>query len=204
MDHFWSGLSSAIGGIVTAIVVFAILAMCGPEISNSFKEASCADPKGLDRAEQPTRVEATSQLPPQESISYGPNNLVDGDTGTAWVEGADGLGVKERITFTWTARQNIKLICVVNGYGKSWTSYTTNARLRLVNVSTNDEDAEESALSEQNESSFAEFQKLEGPQGETSAITIEILAVRAGRDDSEDVKRASDMAISEIEFWVSD
>lgn len=204
MDHVWGALGSAVGGIVTAIAVFVIIAMCGSDISNSFKEASCVDPRGLKRADQPTRVEATSYLPPQGSISYGPNNLVDGDTGTAWVEGVRGLGIAEKITFTWTARQDIMLVCVVNGYGKSWSSYTTNARLRLVNVSTNDEDTEESALSEQNGNSFAEFQRLDSPQGKTLAITIEIIAVRAGRDDSKDLRRASDTAISEIEFWVAD
>lgn len=178
--------------------------MCGPGISDRFKKASCADPRGLNRADQPTKVEATSHLPPQGAVSYVPNNLVDGDTGTAWVEGVSGLGIGEKITFMWTARQDIRLVCVVNGYGKSWTGYTANARLRLADVLTNDEDAEESALSEQSENSFAEFQELGAPQGKTAAITIEIVAVRAGRDDSKEVRRASDTAISEIEFWVED
>lgn len=203
LNHVGNAFGTAAGGIVSALVAFTILAKCGPGISESLRGASCADPRGLESAEEP-EVKATSSLKPQDSFTYEPKNTVDGDTGTAWVEGAPGLGKGEKVTFTWTEPQNVRLICIVNGYGRSWDRYTANARLRLANVTTDAEDAEESALIEQNDNSFAEFQELDAPEGKTSSVVIEIIAVRAGRDTDLKATRDSDTAISEIEFWVDE
>lgn len=44
-------------------------------------------------------ISATSQLNDTADKTYSPSNLIDGNPATAYVEGADGTGVGESLTF---------------------------------------------------------------------------------------------------------
>ncbi|MDN3721005.1 caspase family protein [Roseibium salinum] len=65
------------------------------------------------------RVCASSVLDPQFGNRYGPANLFDGNTATAWVEGVSGDGTGERILFSFDRPRQLSGFEIVNGYAKS-------------------------------------------------------------------------------------
>lgn len=77
-------------------------------------------------------VSASSFLKSQGSNSYGPNNMVDGNPLTAWVEGKSGYGIGQEITFEGGIPNMI-----LNGYQKSVSSYYNNSRVKTFKVSYN-------------------------------------------------------------------
>ena len=78
----------------------------------------------------------SSVLPPQSGNSYGPENLADGDTRTAWCEGVKGQGIGETITLRISRSASFSRLLIGNGYGKSQKSYESNSRPRLVEITT--------------------------------------------------------------------
>ena len=80
-------------------------------------------------------VTTSSTLPPQAGNSYAPGKLMDGDTRTAWVEGAADDGVGEWIKVTYDSPMRIKRIYFANGYGKTDKSYRENGRIRDAEIS---------------------------------------------------------------------
>lgn len=77
---------------------------------------------------------ASSVLPSQFGNSYGPANLFNASTGTAWVEGRDGNGVGEWITVEFDSMRRVKSINVQNGYQKSNDIFQKNNRVRQLRV----------------------------------------------------------------------
>ena len=73
---------------------------------------------------------SSSVLPPQFGNSYGPANLFNASTGTAWVEGRPGDGVGEWITVEFDSMRVVKSINVQNGYQKNNDIFQKNNRVR--------------------------------------------------------------------------
>jgi hypothetical protein len=143
----------------------------------------------------------------EAGLSYGAGNVLDGDAGTAWVEGRtaddkEPLGINDSLVFGWDEPQDLQLVCVVNGYAKSWDVYTRNASVRLATVTTDRGDEEEIGLLQKGEDTFTEYQVLKAPKGSTNKLTITIVAVRSGVSTASE--RFPDTALSEVEFWVKD
>ena len=93
-------LKAIVQGVAFSLIVALASTVFGPPLAAQFAEAvrepSCADPRGLTRV-SPTRVQASSELSPETTsdgrrLTYEAARAIDGDTGTAWVEGVDGLG----------------------------------------------------------------------------------------------------------------
>lgn len=76
-----------------------------------------------------------SVLGSQSGNNYGPQNLFDGDPGTAWCEGAGGAGAGQRIVLTVTDGAPFDRLLIWNGYQKNAASFTRNARPRTILVS---------------------------------------------------------------------
>ena len=74
------------------------------------------------------RIITTSTL--QSTSKYSSTNLFDNQKATAWVEGVDGNGINEKITFEAFQAVNIDAIQIWNGYQRSRSVYQTNARLK--------------------------------------------------------------------------
>ena len=72
-------------------------------------------------------VTASSYLS-EKNIKHVPDLIMDGDTTTAWVEGVDGNGEGESITFTFGDLYAVSDIKIWNGYQKSEDLYYKNAR----------------------------------------------------------------------------
>ncbi|ORC30275.1 hypothetical protein B4O97_18290 [Marispirochaeta aestuarii] len=67
------------------------------------------------------------------SVTYGPEALFDGDTGSPWVEGVPGSGVGESLTVM--TQRLVSRISVVNGFARSRRLFERNNRVREVSVS---------------------------------------------------------------------
>jgi hypothetical protein len=86
-------------------------------------------------------LEATSTLAPQGMISYSVMNLIDDRPGTAWVEGADGAGKGERVSFELEPNaQDSTLVFVVdgvriqNGFCRTEAVFNKNSRVKSLGV----------------------------------------------------------------------
>jgi hypothetical protein len=99
---FWKAVLQT---VVFSLIVGLASAILGPilaaQVTESLREPNCSDPRGLTRA-TPTDERASSELPPERtkdgrSLEYRAQMSLDGDTGTAWVEGVSGLGQGEWI-----------------------------------------------------------------------------------------------------------
>lgn len=74
------------------------------------------------------RIITTSTL--QANSKYSSSNLFDNRKESAWVEGADGSGVNEQLTFEVFQVVNIDAIQIWNGYQRSPNIYNSNVRLK--------------------------------------------------------------------------
>ncbi|MFK8006332.1 MAG: hypothetical protein AB8H03_08180 [Saprospiraceae bacterium] len=74
------------------------------------------------------RIVTSSTL--QSTSKYSSTNLFDNQKASAWVEGVDGNGINEQLTFEVFQGVNIDAIQIWNGYQRSPSVYKTNARLK--------------------------------------------------------------------------
>lgn len=66
----------------------------------------------------------------QSSPKYSTANLFDNKKSTAWVEGKDGNGIGEQLSFEFFQPVEIDAIKIWNGYQRSTNTYQSNARLK--------------------------------------------------------------------------
>ena len=89
----------------------------------------------ITAANQPATMCMSSVLAPQGSNSYGPSNVTDDNSDTAWVEAASGQGVGEFITIIFEQPQRLSTLSLRNGYAKSNRVFTRNSRVRRLRIS---------------------------------------------------------------------
>lgn len=75
-----------------------------------------------------------SALSSQQGNQYGPQNLFDNVPATAWVEGVQGTGEGQRLSFDFAQPRDIAELYVMNGYAKTEQTYTRNARVRQLRL----------------------------------------------------------------------
>lgn len=133
---------------------------------------------------------ASSTLPPpaDRSSSYDASNTLDGNLGTGWSEGAIGPGIGESLTYQFSKPMRISRVEIVNGFAKSPTLFSANARIRDAQIFTNF-GAKEVTL---NDSS--EWQTIIPNAGPTDVITLDVLSVYEGTS-------YEDLVVSEIRFF---
>ncbi len=129
---------------------------------------------------------------PGKDWTYKPENLVDNDFTSAWVEGATGDGVGEWLEFFFTRKYAFKNIIIWSGYQKTSPSgknlFYSNLRPRQIKL-----------LSENSQEQIIELKDSEEPQTFALNLTgnrlyLEILSVYRNGNE------ASDCAISEIKI----
>ncbi|MCW5771662.1 MAG: hypothetical protein KIT16_08520 [Rhodospirillaceae bacterium] len=111
-----------------ALAVFGLVAPAAAEV--------CLD-RGPGQYTSNHTICASSVLAPQGGNTYGPDHL-DGDTATAWCEGAPGDGRNEYLRIAYSKPVRFKSVLIGNGYAKSRTAYFPNARARTVRIETGD------------------------------------------------------------------
>jgi hypothetical protein len=75
----------------------------------------------------------SSTLKPEGSLSYAKESMRDNDLRTAWVEGVDGPGIGESITFKPNGAY-VTEIGILNGYVADESRYYANARVKKMRV----------------------------------------------------------------------
>jgi hypothetical protein len=66
--------------------------------------------------------------------SYSPQNTVDQNEKTAWVEGKEGYGIGESICYSFNEPVNIEELRIINGYAKSEELYLANSRVKKLKI----------------------------------------------------------------------
>ena len=133
-------------------------------------------------------VSASSYLS-EKNIKHVPDRIMDGDTTTAWVEGVEGNGEGESITFTFGDLYVVSDIKIWNGYQKSEDLYYKNARTSELELEFSDGSTERISLQDM-ASGFQEF-ALE--RHVTSYVKVKIVSTYDG-------SKYGDTVISEIEL----
>ncbi len=137
----------------------------------------------------PNEVTASSFLPSQSSNTYEPENAHDLNYGTAWVEGVNGDGIGEYLTYHFDFNPRITRIYVANGYVKNQTAWENNGRVKKLKMYVNDKPYAILCLEDSRSEQAFEFP----PIGDYQTMKFEIMEVYKG-------KKYSDVAISEIYF----
>jgi serine/threonine protein kinase len=133
-------------------------------------------------------------------VSYAAANLVDGNTSTTWVEGADGLGKGESVTFTFSRPVTVVTACLVNGYGKSTDLYRRNARVRTLDVITDNEQFTVGLTDLGLTAAPSTFQELPLPEQVVTQVTLRLRSFY-GPDQLAGKTSYEDTCLSEVQFW---
>ena len=94
-------------------------------------------------------AEASSFLDKDGDITYYPDNVMDDDISTAWVEGEDGNGEGEWIRIPADSDGEISAVRIVNGYQKSEEAYYKNNRVKEAELIFDDGSSEFAALADE-------------------------------------------------------
>lgn len=143
-------------------------------------------------------VNASSNLTPEGSNNYGVPMLDDGLPATAWVEGKDGDGVGESITFSFPKKyfegEGMKDIpfwgfMILNGYHKSQKAWKENGRAKRLRLRHNGNPLFTIELQDAMGAQSINFPSF--PLNAGDKVSLEVLEVYPG-------ERYPDMAISEL------
>ena len=154
-------------------------------------------PSARAAAEAPVQVDpgtisarASSELPPDGTVTYSIRNTLDGDTRTAWnSHGAvDGNGVGMTLTYRFPSPVHLVGIALVNGYAKTPRLRADNGRIRGV-VILADQRTVRVTLAD-----TPSRQRLDQDVGMTRKLTLRVTSIYPGT-------RYRDLALSEITFW---
>lgn len=134
-------------------------------------------------------VTASSTRVPYKDIIYNASFLVDGNLSTAWIEGANGKGIGESVSFNFGKTVTLKKIIVYPGYFKSESIWKKNNRLATVTFYFSNGSSQEFSFEDK-----MEPQTIDVGAIKTSYVKLVIENVYAGETDFEDT------AISELNF----
>ncbi len=86
------------------------------------------------------KISASSNLKSNDkNLTYLPQNVHDLSYKTAWVEGVEGDGIGESLTYHFPAQNpRITSIIIINGYVKSEKSWKENSRVKQLKMYIND------------------------------------------------------------------
>jgi hypothetical protein len=193
----WVGFIQTVAtGVLTGVGTAVAILLMTPILQNELlTPPSCDNPVGLHVVAD---VTASGDYR-QEAPGYPPENVLDGNTATAWVENGPDLGLGESLTLTVPPDTDLQLICVVNGYAKEEAVFNRNAVVRQFDVST-DRGEHAAMLRPRTVQEMGTYESVDFKRGVTSTVKLTLRLAAAGNGSVID----ADTAISEIELWASD
>ncbi len=145
------------------------------------------------------KMESSSYLQSTAGLNYGPKNAHDFNKNTAWVEGKPGYGIGEYLEYhfrfdsTYQGTLGINKIILANGYKKSFSTWSNNARVKQLKMYLNDKEFAIINLLDSYEIQTIDFDTILFPANKTTRIRFEITEIYEG-------KRYKDTAISLLMF----
>ncbi len=137
------------------------------------------------------RAIASSQLGSQGSYSYYPQNVIDGNIRTAWVEGISGTGEGEWIEIQSNYIENIHKVCIVNGYRQDNATYAKNGKINSAELSFSDGSSQIVYFDTVDSDGYTCFNV---GNKQTSFVRITLLSCSAG-------SKYEDTCISEVKIY---
>lgn len=143
-------------------------------------------------------VVSSSQLDHYQNKTYGPENLVDGNYNTAWVENVDGVGIGESVQIKLDQKKWIQNLTIYNGYQDSYEVFVNNGYVTKIAIDFGNGIVREMdciGVYSGPDKSYAYLEKISLQEPVyTDIITIRIL-------DAVEGEKYSDTCISEIELY---
>jgi len=141
----------------------------------------------------PDSIYASSTLSPNKTLDYKADNVHDFSLRTAWVEGVNGYGVGQSLTFRF-AKQSppVTTVEIYNGYMKSDKVWQDNSRVKQLKLYVNNKPYALLNLKDIKSKQIFAIDTLQGVDKELY-LKFEIADVYKG-------DKYDDVAISEIEF----
>lgn len=134
-------------------------------------------------------IDASSYLI-QKSRYYNPENAIDNDTSTAWIEDLEGDGIGEFIQFSSENTFKVDKIDIINGFTKSQDLYIKNNRVKKVTLEFSDGTKQVHKLRDNN----MDYQTIDVGGVNTNSVKVIIDEVYKG-------SKYSDTCISEISIY---
>ena len=134
-------------------------------------------------------VKASSTLPEDNDGSYHASNLQDNLKDTPWCEGADGGGVGESLTYTFSGAKKLTNVDIVNGNGTDFKLFMAYGSVKTVQL-TFDNGKSQSLVVKPS----LMPQTLNIEPVTTKSVTVELIDVKDG-------KTVQDTCISEMRFY---
>ena len=208
----WGWLSAAGVAVLITIVVVLLVVWGGGESTNEKNPDSASKdqeeavttqepspPQVVDLTGQISSVVASSQLKSSTRggalITYGPNNLIDGNKDTCWAEGVKpGYGVDEWVQFLFSEPVVVTEVKAIPGYDKVQKKdrWQQNGKLHVVSLTFSDGTTRNIT-----------FEKLRAEQiipigdpVETTSVKVTIVSAYPG----EGPEPAEDTSVSEFTF----
>lgn len=203
---FWPNLVIALigSGVIGLAVAWATVQIQQSAAADAAAIATCDNPQQL-RLADPVNASANSELSYApaggQSLNYPAGYLVDGSRQTAWIADSASDGVGAELTIQLASAEDVRLICLLNGYAKTGAVFDANGTVRVLAIST-DAGSRDAAVPRVTVDNFFNYQQLIFAPGVTETVKLTVLAA--------DVPAASQLlgptsaAISEIEIWVKE
>ncbi len=167
-----------------------IIVYCENAICSYDKEGGAVDISYKPDVEDVSNIYASSVLDEYKGIVYYPNNIIDGNMKTAWVENVSGYGEGEYIEIFFMGSVDISQLQLINGYSKSQELYYKNNRAKKIRITFSNGEYIESTL----EDGILDFQNIYFDRTfNTYSIKITILEAYPG-------SHYDDTCISEVRW----
>ena len=180
----------------TAAVQPEITETAAPTLETLPSSTAAPTPTPTPARMEPTKtgnisgVYASSIHPDEYGYSYVPENAVDQDKSTAWVEGASGAGIGQSITFYLSGESRISGFQIYGGYQKNEDIYYKNCRPKEIRVTLSDGSSYDYFLEDSMTVQTVTFPY----EIKSSSLTITVLSVYPGN-------KYEDLAISDIKMF---
>jgi hypothetical protein len=139
------------------------------------------------------KVSASSTRNPEKGNFYNPELAFDGNSRTAWAEGAKGAGIGQWIVFVFFLEVRLKEIIIEPGYFKTPELWRKNNRLAEIILTFSDRSKQSYGFKD-----LMKEQKFDVGNVKTESVMITIRDIYPGQTDSKDT------LISEVRFVVEE
>lgn len=144
----------------------------------------------------PDSISSSSTLPPNKKLNYKAGNAHDFSLRTAWVEGVEGYGIGEGITYRFAQQSPpVTKVEIYNGYMKSDKTWQENSRVKQLKLYVNGKPYALLNLKDIKSKQIFDIVTDEGLQGVDNDLYLKFEITDVYKGD-----KYEDVSIAEIEF----